>query len=67
MPIFNIKGIRWPENHVVIEMTYEQFRKYLEDQWDETLIFRTPDGKLYAFQDSRDVIFVGDAEETAKS
>lgn len=63
MPVFNIKKIRYPENQMTIEMTYKQFHEYLEDQWDETIIFRTPDGKLYAFQDSRDVVFVADAKE----
>jgi len=60
MVLIDIKHITMPENHVVITMSYEQFRKFMKGVWRETRIYRTPDGSLYTFLEGRELIYTSE-------
>lgn len=59
MAIVDIKRIQIPENQIVIIMSYKQFKSFLKDEgiWNETRIYRTPDGCLYAFSEGHTLIY----------
>ena len=59
LPIKEFESIEYPvEKFVVIRGTEEQLRDLLGDEWDETTIYKTKDGTLFAFMEGRDAIFI---------
>ena len=41
MTVHEVQKVIIPEDYVIIETTYEQFRKYLKGVWNDACIFKT--------------------------
>ena len=64
MTIYDVENITIPEDFVIIEMTYKQFRKFYKGIWQDSTIFRTEENwktkekRLYAFHGEKRKVLV---------
>lgn len=62
MTIYNVRTITLPEEFVIIEVSYKQFREFHKGEWTQSIIFRTKKGYLYSFTKDRSVMICKDED-----
>ena len=56
MTIHKVSKIRLTEDYTIIEMNYQEFRKFFKGAWRETDMFLDKEGNLYAFLRGRQIM-----------